>query len=67
LILLQHAFQLHRYLLLLCIKLKGPTIKVWLALIIHVPFDQPGFMLMLGRPCLVAQLGIMVVLMNNKC
>jgi hypothetical protein len=43
----------------------GPTIKVLLALFI-LCLDQPGFMFMLGRPCLVAQLGFMVDLMNNN-
>jgi hypothetical protein len=28
--------------------------------------DQPGFMFMMGRPCLVAQHGFMVVSMNNN-
>ena len=43
----------------------GPIAKVRLALFI-LCLDQPGFMFMLGRPCLVAQLGFMVVLMNNN-
>jgi hypothetical protein len=43
----------------------GPIVKVRLALFIMC-LDQPRFMLMLGRPCLVAQLGIMVDLMNNN-
>jgi hypothetical protein len=43
----------------------GPIVKVRLVLFI-LCLDQPGFMFMLGRPCLVAQLGIMVDLMNNN-
>jgi hypothetical protein len=43
----------------------GPIGKVRLALFI-LCLDQLGFMFMLCRPCLVAQLGIMVVLMNNN-
>jgi hypothetical protein len=43
----------------------GPIVKVQLVLFI-LCLDQPGFMFMLGRPCLVAQLGIMVLLMNNN-
>jgi hypothetical protein len=42
----------------------GPIVKVRLVLFIMC-LDQPGFMFMLGRACLVAQLGIMVVLMNK--
>jgi hypothetical protein len=43
----------------------GPIAKVRLALC-NLCLDQPGFMFMLGRPCLVAQLGFMVVLVNNN-
>jgi hypothetical protein len=43
----------------------GPIVKVRLALFIMC-LDQTGFMFMLGRPCLVAQLGNMEVLMNNN-
>jgi hypothetical protein len=43
----------------------GSIVKVRLALFI-LCLDQPGFMVMLGRPCLVAHLGIMEVLMNNN-
>jgi hypothetical protein len=41
----------------------GPIVKVRLVLFI-LCLDQPGFML--DRPCLVAELGIMVDLMNNN-
>jgi hypothetical protein len=40
-------------------------LKVWLVLL-SLCLDQPRFKIMSGRPCLVAQLGIMVVLMNNN-
>jgi hypothetical protein len=43
----------------------GPIAKVRLTLFILCLY-QPGFMFMLGRPCLIAQLGIMEVLMNNN-